>query len=140
MKFDRAWPYTLQANTYEQQPDYVLFGGLLFQPLSRNLIGAYQFANPRIGYFFDAFVSKELYKTHPSVIILSSILPDPINTYLGDFKEGIVDEVNGKKINSLKDLADAFEEKTEFYVLEFVGVGRPLVLERAAVEAARSRI
>ena len=140
VRFDRAWPYTVQANTYEQQPDYVLFGGLLFQPLSRNLIGAYQFANPRIGYFFDAFVSKELYKTHPSVIILSSILPDPINTYLGDFKEGIVDEVNGKKINSLKDLADAFEEKTEFYVLKFVGVGRPLVLERAAVETARSRI
>jgi hypothetical protein len=51
-----------------------------------------------------------------------------------------VDEVNGKKINALKDLAEAFEEKTEFYVLKFVGVGRPLVLERAAVEAARSRI
>jgi S1-C subfamily serine protease len=138
--FSRAWPHGMQANTYEQQPDYLLQGGLLFQPLSRNLIGAYQFSNPRIDYFFDSFISRELYKERPDVIILSALLPDPINTYLGEFREGIVDEINGKKVKTLKQLAEAFGEKSDFYVLKFLGIGRPLVLERATMEAARERI
>ncbi len=139
-KFERAWPFSMQANSYEQQPKYVLFGGLLFQPLSRNLMGSYQFTNPRVGYFFDSYISKEIYKDHPDVIVLSSILPDPINTYFSEFREGIVDEINGKKVKTLQELADALAEPAEFYVLKFIGIGRPLVLERAAVEAARERI
>ena len=140
IKFDRPWPFTQQANAYDEQPEYVLFGGLLFQPLSRNLMAAYQFQNPRISYFFDFFIVRELYKEHPEVIILSSILPDPINTYLSEFREGIVEEINDKKIRTLEDVADAFAAKPDFYVIKFMGIGRPLVLERAAVELARERI
>ena len=140
IKFDRAWPFLMQANTYDTPPAYVLFGGLLFQPLSRNLLGAYQFQSERLNFFFDNFVSREIYKEHPEIIVLSEFLPDPINTYLSDFREGIVDEINGRKILTLKDMADAFKEKPEFYVIKFIGIARPLVLERSAVEAARDRI
>ncbi len=140
VKFDRAWPYTLQANSYDTTPPYVLFGGLLFQPLSRNLLATYQFENPRINYFYDYFITKELYRDHPELVILSAILPDTINTYFNEFREGIVDEINDKKIKTLQDVATAFEEKTEFYVVKFIGSGRPLVLERSAVESARERI
>ncbi|EDY21492.1 2-alkenal reductase [Chthoniobacter flavus Ellin428] len=140
IKFDHAWPYLMQANAYDTQPTYILFGGLLFQPLSRNLLGAYRFQNDRISYFYDNFVTKEIYKEHPEVIVLSEILPDPINTYLSEFHDGIVDEINDHKIRTLKDAADAFAEKPEFYVIKFIGYARPLVLERSAVEAARERI
>ena len=37
-------------------------------------------------------------------------------------------------------MAESFAQKSDFYVVKFVGTGRPLVLERAAVEAARERI
>ncbi len=140
VKFDRAWPYTLQASAYDTHPRYVLFGGLLFQPLSRNLLAAYQFENQRINYYYDNFITKELYKDHPELVILSNILPDPINTYLGEFREGIVDMINDKKMKTLDDVAAAFAEKTEFYVVRFIGNSRPLVLERSAVELARDRI
>jgi C-terminal processing protease CtpA/Prc len=40
VKFENAFPYTMQATQYESQPTYVLFGGLLFQPLTRNLASA----------------------------------------------------------------------------------------------------
>jgi len=50
------------------------------------------------------------------------------------------DEINDRKIRTLKDAADAFADKPEFYVIKFVGYARPLVLERSAVEAARERI
>jgi len=136
----RAWPFTMQSNQFDLQPTYVLFSGLLFQPLSRNLLNSVQFQNPRLSYFFEAFVPKEIYKEHPEVIILSNILADPINTYLNEFKDGIVEEINSTPIKTLKDVADAFEQKTDFYVVKFIGNGRPLVLERSAVEAARERV
>jgi len=138
--FDRAWPHLIQANAYDLQPAYVLFGGLLFQPLSRDLLAAYQFQSDRVNYYYDNYVIKELYQEHPEIIVLTSILPDPLNTYLAEFREGIVEEINGKKIRTLKDVADAFAEQPEFYVLKFIGYARPLVLERSAVEAARERI
>jgi hypothetical protein len=138
--FDRAWPHGMQATSYEAQPRYVLFGGLLFQPLNRNLLGAYQFHSPRISYYFDSFVSQEVYKRHPEIVVLSGILPDPINTFLGEFREGIVDEINGRKVETLKDVAEGFAGESEYYVVKFVGLGRPLVLERSVVLAARERI
>lgn len=140
VRFDRPFPFTMQANQYDVQPRYVLFGGLLFQPLSRNVMAAYNFQQPRIDYFFDNFVTKEIYKDHPEIVVLCAILPDPINTYLGEFREGILESVNDRKVRTLKDAAEAFAQKSEFYVLRFLGNGRPLVLERAAVEAARERI
>ena len=72
--------------------------------------------------------------------MLSSILPDPINTYLNDFRNGIVDEVNGVKIKTLKDLSAAFAKTEEYYVVKMLGEGRPIVLERAAVQVAQERI
>jgi hypothetical protein len=71
---------------------------------------------------------------------LSAVLNDPINTYFSEFRESIVETVNGKEIKTLADLAAAFAEVKEFYVIEFVGGGRPVVLERTAVEGARERI
>lgn len=140
VKLDAAWPFTMQANQYDVQPRYVLFGGLLFQPLSRNFLEAYGIEDLRVRYYFNFFISDEIYRQHPEVIILSGILPDPINTYLGEFQNGIVDEINGTKIKSLDDVANEFKKTADDYVIKLIGVGRPIVLERAAVEAARERI
>ncbi len=135
-----AWPFQMQANQFDVQPNYLLFGGLLFQPLSRNLLSTVQFQNPRLVYFFEAFVPKEIYKEHPEIVVLTNFLADPINTYLGEFKEGIVEEINGSTIRTLQQASEALSKPSDFYVIKFVGNGRPLVLERTAVEAARERI
>ncbi len=140
VKLDAEWPYLMQANTYDAAPRYVLYGGLLFQPLSRNFLDAYDIDDLQVRYFYDFFLEDELYKEHPEVIVLSAILPDPINTYLSDFKNGIVDEINGEKVKTLDDLANGFRKVSDQYVIKLVGVGRPIVLDRAAVEAARQRI
>ena len=140
VKLNAPWPFVMQSNQYDVKPRFVIFGGLVFQPLSRNLLEAFQIDDLRVRYFYDYFVSKEIYLEHPEVVILSSILPDPINTYFNEFRNGILDEVNGVKIRTLKDAADAFAKPSDAYVLKLVGVGRPIVLERKAVEAARNRI
>ncbi len=138
--FDKALPYRIQANQYGVQPRYVLFGGLLFQPLSSDFLDAYRIDDLRVRFFYNHFLSDEIFREHPEILILSAILPDPINTYLDDLKDGIVDEVNGVKIKTLKELSEAFAKPAGDYVIKMIGQERPIVLERAAVEAARQRI
>ncbi len=135
-----AWPFLIQANTYDVKPRFVLFGGLLFQPLSRDFLEVYGIDDLRVRYFYDSFVDRAIFLQHPEVIVLSQVLPDPINTYLEEFRNSIVSEVNGHPIKRLEDLAAAFAEPSDYYVIKCIGDGRPIVLERAKVEAARQRI
>jgi S1-C subfamily serine protease len=135
-----VWPYFVQGHTYDVRPRYVLYGGLLFQPLKLDLLEAYQPTDLRIRHFFDYYVLEQIYVEHPDVILLTNILPDPINSYLGPYRGGIVDEINGKKIRTLDELAKAFSETPEHFVINMIGDGPPLVLDRNKVEQARERI
>lgn len=135
-----VWPYLIQGHTYDVQPRYIVFGGLLFQPMSLDMIAAYQPQDLRLRHYFDYFILEQIYLEHPEVIVLTNILPDPINTYLQPYRNGIVDEVNGTKIRTLDDLAKAFAEKPERFVVRMIGDGPPLVLNRAEVESAHERI
>jgi hypothetical protein len=85
-------------------------------------------------------VLEQIYLEHPEVIILTNILPDPTNTYLAPYRASIVDEINGKKIKKLDDLAAAFAEKVDRHVVRMIGDGPPLVLDPKEVESARERI
>jgi hypothetical protein len=135
-----VWPYLYLAHGYDVKPRYVVYGGLVFQPLTLDLIDAYQPTDVRIRHYFDYFVLEQIYLEHPEVIILTNILPDPTNTYLSSYRGSIVDEVNGKKIRKLDDLAAAFAEKTDRFVVRLIGDGPPLVLDPKEVESARERI
>ena len=140
IKLYKPWPYSVQGHSYDVRPRYVLYGGLLFQPLNLDMLEAYRIADLRVRHFFEYFVIDQLYLQHPDVIVLANILPDPINTYLSPYRGGIVDEVNGKKIRTLDELAEAFAESPEQLVIRMIGDGPPLVLNRSQVEAARERI
>jgi hypothetical protein len=140
LELQPLWPYLFQGHQYDVQPRYVVYGGLLFQPLSLDLMQAYQPQDLRLRHFFDYFVTEQIYLEHPEVVVLTNILPDPINTYLSAFRGGIVDEINGRKIRTLDDLAKTFAEPTDRFVVNMIGDGPPLVLDPAEVESARERI
>ncbi len=91
-------------------------------------------------HYFAHFIEEELYKERDEVIVLTALLPDPINTYLDEFREGILKKVNGAAIRNMKELAAAFAKQADEYVIDFEGAGRPLVLRRTDLEAAHERI
>jgi hypothetical protein len=51
-----------------------------------------------------------------------------------------VDEINGQKVRTLADLAKAFSETADRFVVRMIGDGPPLVLDPKEVESARERI
>lgn len=134
------WPFQLQANTYGQKPRYFIYGGLLFQPADQNFMESHNPSNLRLNYYFDQFLNDRLYQEHPEIVVLSDILPDPINAYLSSFHYAIVDRVNGMKIRYLNNLIDALAKPTDFDIIEMIGTARPIVLNRKEVQAARPRI
>ena len=134
------WPYLIQGHTYDVRPRYVLYGGLLFQPMSLDMMQAYQPQDLRLRHYFDFYVAEEIYLEHPEVIVLTNILADPINTYHMPYRGSIVNEINGTKIRTLDDLAKVFAEPAEQFVIRMIGDGPPLVLDPKEVEAARERI
>ena len=140
VQLDTVPPYLMQSHKYDVRPRYVVYGGLLFQPLSLDLLDAYQPQDLRLRHFFDFYVIDQIYLEHPDVIVLTNILPDPINTYLAPYRGGIVDQINGKKIHSLEELSQTFAEPADRFVIDMIGDGPPLVLDPKQVEAARDRI
>ncbi|MBW1721872.1 MAG: trypsin-like peptidase domain-containing protein [Deltaproteobacteria bacterium] len=134
------WPFQMQALRYDVRPRFVLFGGLLFQPLSRPFLERAKTRNVDLIYRFSSYLDRELYLETPEIVVLSRILPDPINVYLQPFVNSIVRSVNGHRIRTLEDVAEAFKKPSECYVIRLEGNGRPLVLEGKAVKVARERI
>ena len=134
------WPFQLHSNIYDEDPRFVIFGGLIFQPVDQNFMNAHQPEDLRLRYTFDFFIEDKIYKDRPEIVVLSGILTDPVNVYANDFRYAIVDEINGVKIKRLTDVAEAFAKPADYYVINMAGAGRPIVLERKAVEEARKRI
>ncbi len=146
VELKRFIPYTIQANQYDKQPQFVLFAGLQFQPLDSSVMASHSITNLQTRYYFNYFSTDELYRETPQVIVLTAVLPDSVNTHLRSYVHKVVETINGKKIRLLQDVYDAFYKpnsepgKESFHVIRCVGEGRPLVLKREEAEVAHDRI
>jgi S1-C subfamily serine protease len=134
------WPYRIQAHRHDVRPRFVVFGGLVFQPLSRPFMETNKIKDINVLHRYTHFITDELYLETPEVVILSNVLPDPTNVYLRSFVNSIVESVNEEEIKTLEDLSRAFQEPADYYVIRLFGRSRPLVLEQKAVAEARERI
>jgi len=134
------WPYLIHARRHDVKPRFVVFGGLIFQPLSYNFLKASNIKDINIIYHSYNFINDELYLKTPEIVVLSKILPDPINVYLRGFVNSIVQKINDKDIRTLEDVSEAFKEPADYYIIRLLGKDRPVVLERKGVEEARNRI
>jgi S1-C subfamily serine protease len=135
-----TWPFRMQSRAYDTAPRYLIHGGLLFQPLDRNLVESLGNGDLRIRRTFDEFVERHLYLKRPEYVVLSRILPDPVNADCDGLRTGIVDTINGVTIRSLDDVAAAFARPARHDVIMLEGIGLPIVLKRADVLSANPRI
>ena len=85
-------------------------------------------------------MERHLYLKRPEYVVLSRILPDPVNADCDGLRTGIVDTINGVTIRSLGDVAAAFAQPAKHDVIILEGIGLPIVLRRADVLSANPRI
>ena len=125
---------------YEKQPRYLIFAGLVFQVLNRNLIAVHELSNPEILHAYKVFADEEGFLKRPEIIILTNVLLDSINSGAKEMRHKIVDRVNGKQVKTLGDMVAAFQEDVPFNVIELINGRRPIVIERDRLVVAADRI
>lgn len=142
----RFLPYLIQAEQYDKQPNFVLYAGLQFQPLDRNMMAAHGISDLNTRYYYSEFGHDEIYRERPQVIVLTEVLPDSSNTHFQTYVHRVIDSINGKKITLLQDVYDALhgdfheEGHEDFHVIRLDKENRPLVLKRKDADLAHERI
>lgn len=131
---------------YDKRSPYVIVGGLVFAPLTREFLRTLPRDNPSIPvqeliYTVDYVKQDRLHTGRREFVVLIERLPHPVNTYLGEYQHGIVDRVNGRHIGSLSDLHAALATPQEsFHVIHFIDSPDPLVLDAALAGKTESEI
>ncbi|MBN1817726.1 MAG: trypsin-like peptidase domain-containing protein [Sedimentisphaerales bacterium] len=134
------------ARQFDQQPRYVVFAGLTFVPVTRNYLEVWgrnwvSDIPPFLRYLFSDSIYLNKDPERKEYIVLSEILPDEVNVYAEGFKDSVIETVNGKKIRTLSDLVEAFQQDTNgFCILEFADSEMPLVLNAEAAKQRHSLI
>lgn len=130
--------------TPDQEPEYLIIGGLIFQPLTVPYLSSWGSDWARKAPFRLSYATRE----HPkdgrrSYVVLTGILPDPVNIGYNDARSLLVDKFNGEKIYTLHDLANAMKNpKDGFHLLEFIEGDslRRIVLDAGEIEASTRRV
>ncbi|MCX6875667.1 MAG: trypsin-like peptidase domain-containing protein [Verrucomicrobia bacterium] len=136
-----AWS-RMYAIDYESKPRYIVFAGLVFQPLDTNLFGSVKFDDINVRRLFSDFVPKGLFREQQDIVILSRVESDPVTSQLESFAGFAVKKING---TAVRDLAHAYEllhpqAAPEFFVIELYGSNRPVVIPAAKVADANERV
>ncbi|MBR1978054.1 MAG: trypsin-like peptidase domain-containing protein [Akkermansia sp.] len=136
---------SIMANAYDSLPRYVVYAGLVFQPLQLNVIQAHRLSVTDFMVELDAFQRKGASSKKDDIVVVTKVLKDEVNARFSDFGKRIVKSVNGVEVIGLAHLHSLLypqnpQEQPAFTVIEFVDAGRPLVIDNAAIQAANERI
>jgi S1-C subfamily serine protease len=132
--------YVVAPYTLDQPPLYYVLGGLIFQELSRQYLKEWgpnwQKEAPQRFVYFDRFQSELFPNDHRKIVVLSQVLP--ANTTIGydDFAYLTVTKVNGKEINSLRDVAEAAKQPLDGGFIKIETQEDPKQIELDAAQVA----
>ncbi len=132
----------LYRHRYDQKPKYFMLAGLVFSPLTRELMMSLERTPPnrqfhQLVYCMTYAKMDDLYHGRDELVVLVRRLPHPINTYSDSFVSGILVEVNGSFIARLEDIPAALKKPLNgFHVLKFLGMDDFLVIPAEAASQA----
>lgn len=133
---------SMYAIQYETQPRYLVFAGLVFQPLDTNLLATIKPNDLTARSMYSNYVSKGLFEKHPDVVMLTRVESDPVTSLLGEFAGRVVKSINGQEVRDLRHAHALLhpQEPPQFHVIELHGASRPVVIPAAEVDAANRRM
>lgn len=134
----------IPKEVFDRAPEYLVVGGLLFQPLNGPYMRRWgsswsQRAPFRLAYYDNQPKTTE----RPSLVLLSAVLPDTVNLGYQDFRYIVLDKVNGKPVSSISDLAKALTTpQNGFHIFEFTDGSsvQKIVLDASEAQKSQRRI
>jgi hypothetical protein len=135
-----------RARQYDRPPRYVCFAGLVFVPATRNFLETWGRQWPKdipfyLRYLFAHSVQLNTDRRRKEYVVFSGIMPDEVNSYAVEFKNHVVESINGITIHSLDDVHNAFRQTAErFHTMTFMGNKRILPIDAAKAQARHQPI
>lgn len=132
------------AQIFDRTPEYMIVGGLIFQPLTTDYLRSW--GNDwwqSAPYRFSYYTYQEATAERPHLVVLSHLLPDRFNLGYQDLAYLAVDTVNDVTITDLNSLKAALTQPLDgFHVIEFFPntSAQKVVLDAAELPAATERI
>lgn len=134
----------IPENTIGASCDYIIAGGFIIQELTGEMLHAYgpkwqTRVNPRLAHLY---LTKQQSPDKPGdhVVLLTSVLDDPINIGYQNFRNKIIEKVNGKPIRNLDDIFEIIKKDGNIKRLSLHSIGVDLVLDQNELAAANQRI
>jgi S1-C subfamily serine protease len=134
------------SRQYDIEPQYVCFAGLVFVPATRNYLESWGPEGIKnlpfnLRYLFNNSMQLNTDRGRKEYVVLSEIMPDEINAYAGGFKSQVIESINGTTIEELADVWKVFDTSPEgFYIIKFMGVDSPLILDAKDAHDRQSKI
>lgn len=135
-------PSRMYAVQYEKRPRYIVFAGLVFQPLDTNLFATAKFTDITVRRLYSDYVSKGIFQEKKDIVILTQIEADPVTSQMDNFAGLAVKKINGLPVTSLRQAHDILyaKEQPKFHVIELYGANRPVIIPSEKVAAANKRV
>ena len=111
----------IPAQSFDQDPEYVLTGGFVFVPLTEAYLRSWgsdwrQHAPFRLAYYDTGKVEPD----RPERVVLSQVLPNEINLGYEGLRNAVIDEINGIRIKRISDIVTALKSPVNgFDVFKF---------------------
>ncbi|WP_226664384.1 S1C family serine protease [Microbulbifer aggregans] len=123
----------VQGEKFDQRPRYYIYGGVVFVPLNMNLIkrwGNNWHSKAPIEYLYarNQWSSPE----QQELVVALKVLPAPVNLGYHDWKNWIIESVNGENIQDFQQFAQLMETNEEPFVKLRDSAGYRMVLDAAS--------
>jgi S1-C subfamily serine protease len=127
---------------YDVLPRYFVFGGIVFCPVSKNLLESwgpnwYDTAPEELVAMLNFnYVSEE----RSEVVLVLKVLAADVNQGYQEFNNWVVTEVDGKKVRSLRELVEAVESGADPFVVFKNKWGQQITLDREKARRSRDAV
>ncbi len=130
---------------YEELPEYYVFGGIIFQPFSKEYLKTWNKwwynADQRMLYYYYYHLNDKVLPERKEFVVINRILPDRANTYISNIREEVVRQINGVEISCLEDVVRAFKTpKDGFHEILIDGSEYKILLNSNEMKDANRRI
>lgn len=131
-------------NASGEQAEYLVDGGFLIRELTGDYLRAYgerwnSNADPRLVHLYLTRADKPE-KPGDRVVILSHVLPDPINVSYQHFRDQVITHVNGEPVRNIGDVFRLVKRDDALRRVRLLSMSTDLVFDQAALDSANKRI
>jgi hypothetical protein len=131
-------------NTVGERPGYLVAGGFVIRELDAKYLLAHgkDWQREVDARLVHAYLTRKHWPSRPGekIVMLSGVLPDPINVGYERFREEAVTHVNGQPVLNLDDVLGIVDRDGSLRRLTLKGYGVDLVLDQAELAAANERL